>query len=213
MSQNDTATSILHAARDLFAEKGFGNISTRLIAQRAGVNEVTLFRHFGTKTALYEAVFDYFGSTSGVYASFEKESGKAPQEALLEFGLSLYRFFSNNEPLVRMELREQSFLEGNIIPVPIIANRNKGILADYFSRCADIPQATAVSMAVTFLCTIWGLFMAHRIVHAFQPEPDVTECIAGMVKALVQTLEQAGPPRPSQTSAPLSVPPVLSAMK
>ena len=74
MSQNDTATSILHAARDLFAEKGFGNISTRLIARRAGVNEVTLFRHFGTKTALYEAVFDYFGSTSGVYASFEKES-------------------------------------------------------------------------------------------------------------------------------------------
>lgn len=200
MSQGETATSILYAARDLFAEKGFRNISTRLIARKAGVNEVTLFRHFGTKTALYEAVFDHFGSTSGVYASFEKESGKLPQEALLAFGFSLYRFFNDNEPLVRMELREQSFLEGNIIPVPIIANRNKRILADYFLRCADIPETTAVSMAVCFLCTVWGLFMAHRIVQAFQPEPDVKGCITGMVQALVQTLEQAGPPQHSPTA-------------
>lgn len=201
MSQSDTATSILSAARDLFAEKGFHNISTRLIARKAGVNEVTLFRHFGTKTALYEAVFDHFGSTSGVYASFEKDSGKAPQEALLDFGFSLYRFFSDNEPLVRMELREQSFLEGNIIPVPIIANRNKRILADYFLRCADIPEDMALSMAVSFLCMVWGLFMAHRIVKAFQPEPDVTGCITGMVTALAQTLAQAGPSRQSPESA------------
>lgn len=201
MSQGETAISILSAARDLFAEKGFHNISTRLIARKAGVNEVTLFRHFGTKTALYEAVFDHFGSTSGVYASFEKDSGKAPQEALLDFGFSLYRFFSDNEPLVRMELREQSFLEGNIIPVPIIANRNKRILADYFLRCADIPEDMALSMAVSFLCMVWGLFMAHRIVKAFQPEPDVTGCITGMVNALAQTLAQAGPPRQSPESA------------
>lgn len=189
MTQNDTAVSILHAARDLFAEKGFRNISTRLIAKKAGVNEVTLFRHFGTKIALYEAIFDHFGTTSGVYASFEKESGKLPEQALMDFGVSLYHFFCNNEPLVRMELREQSFLEGNIIPVPIIANRNKRILADYFLRCADIGEEKAVSMSISFLCTVWGLFMAQRIVKAFQPEPDVTVCITGMVQAMVQALE------------------------
>jgi AcrR family transcriptional regulator len=205
MTQNDTAVNILHAARDLFAEKGFRNISTRLIAKKAGVNEVTLFRHFGTKTALYEAIFEHFGTTSGVYASFERDSGKKPEEALADFGFSLYRFFNNNEPLVRMELREQSFLEGNIIPVPIIANRNKRILADYFLRCADIPETTAVSMAVSFLCTVWGLFMAQRIVLAFAPEPDVTVCINGMVKAMVQTLENN--PRRQPDAAPSSTSP------
>jgi AcrR family transcriptional regulator len=194
MPHTDTAASILSAARDLFAEKGFHNISTRLIARKAGVNEVTLFRHFGTKTALYEAVFDHFGSTSGVYASFEKDSGKTAQEALLDFGFSLYRFFCDNEPLVRMELREQSFLEGNIIPVPMIANRNKRLLAEYLRRCANISEDTAVSMAVSFLCMVWGLFMAHRIVKAFAPEPDITGCITGMVTILSRTLDQAGPP-------------------
>lgn len=48
---------ILHAATELYAETGFHGTTTRQIAQRAGVNEVTLFRHFGSKTALlHEAI-------------------------------------------------------------------------------------------------------------------------------------------------------------
>lgn len=48
---------ILHAATELYAETGFRGTTTRHIAQRAGVNEVTLFRHFGSKTALlHEAI-------------------------------------------------------------------------------------------------------------------------------------------------------------
>ncbi|HEV8612411.1 MAG TPA: helix-turn-helix domain-containing protein [Gemmatimonadales bacterium] len=43
---------ILHAATELYAETGFRGTTTRQIAQRAGVNEVTVFRHFGSKTAL-----------------------------------------------------------------------------------------------------------------------------------------------------------------
>ncbi|HEV8600462.1 MAG TPA: helix-turn-helix domain-containing protein [Gemmatimonadales bacterium] len=48
---------ILHAATQLYAETGFRGTTTRQIAERAGVNEVTLFRHFGSKTALlHEAI-------------------------------------------------------------------------------------------------------------------------------------------------------------
>ena len=188
MSQNETAVSILHAARDLFAEKGFSNISTRRIAKKAGVNEVTLFRHFGTKTALYESVFEFFGMTSGAYASFSRDSASRPEEALLEFSLSLYSFFRNNEPLVRMELREQSFLEGKTIPVPIIANRNKNILAEYIARSYGVPSAEAEATAVSLLCSIWGIYMANHIVCAFSPEPDSDACITAFVQALADSL-------------------------
>src|SRR5437867_11834161 len=44
---------ILRAATELYAETGFRGTTTRQIAQRAGVNEVTLFRQFGSKTALF----------------------------------------------------------------------------------------------------------------------------------------------------------------
>ncbi|NOT08063.1 MAG: TetR/AcrR family transcriptional regulator [Gemmatimonadales bacterium] len=48
---------ILNAATELYAETGFRGATTRQIAQRAGVNEVTVFRHFGSKTALlHEAI-------------------------------------------------------------------------------------------------------------------------------------------------------------
>jgi AcrR family transcriptional regulator len=47
----------MRAARSLVARKGYRGATTREIAEAAGVNEVTLFRNFGTKERLlYEAV-------------------------------------------------------------------------------------------------------------------------------------------------------------
>jgi AcrR family transcriptional regulator len=47
---------ILEAAARVYAKHGFRGATTRLIANEAGVNEVTLFRTFGSKSALLEAV-------------------------------------------------------------------------------------------------------------------------------------------------------------
>ena len=47
-----TRDQILDAATRLYGEHGFRGTTTRRIAEEAGVNEVTLFRVFGSKTAL-----------------------------------------------------------------------------------------------------------------------------------------------------------------
>jgi len=47
---------ILEAAARVYSKHGFRGATTRLIAAEAGVNEVTLFRTFGSKGALLEAV-------------------------------------------------------------------------------------------------------------------------------------------------------------
>lgn len=47
---------ILEAAARVYAKHGFRGATTRLIAIEAGVNEVTLFRTFGSKSALLQAV-------------------------------------------------------------------------------------------------------------------------------------------------------------
>lgn len=49
---------ILEAAARVYAKHGFRGATTRLIATEAGVNEVTLFRTFGSKGALMEAVLE-----------------------------------------------------------------------------------------------------------------------------------------------------------
>ena len=58
---NQTRSRIMEAASQLFTEKGFAGTTTRAIAELAGVNEVTLFRHFGTKEKLAKAIMDQFG--------------------------------------------------------------------------------------------------------------------------------------------------------
>jgi AcrR family transcriptional regulator len=54
---------ILEAAARVYAMHGFRGATTRLIANEAGVNEVTLFRTFGSKSALIEAVLGQFGKS------------------------------------------------------------------------------------------------------------------------------------------------------
>ncbi|HEX3465759.1 MAG TPA: helix-turn-helix domain-containing protein [Candidatus Elarobacter sp.] len=52
----ETRAKILTAARELFECNGTRGTTTREVADRAGVNEATLFRHFGSKRALLDAM-------------------------------------------------------------------------------------------------------------------------------------------------------------
>ncbi len=49
---------ILQTALRLFGEQGYDRTSTSLIAREAGVSEGLIFRHFGSKSGLLEAIMD-----------------------------------------------------------------------------------------------------------------------------------------------------------
>jgi len=65
-----TKDKVIEATVELVNEKGYKGATTKEIAKRAGVNEVTIFRHFGNKKGIVEAavekytfagpLFDYF---------------------------------------------------------------------------------------------------------------------------------------------------------
>ncbi|MEP6764635.1 MAG: TetR family transcriptional regulator [Gemmatimonadaceae bacterium] len=52
----ENRTRILQAARRVYSQFGWRGATTRRIAEAAGVNEVTIFRQFGSKDALLDAV-------------------------------------------------------------------------------------------------------------------------------------------------------------
>jgi AcrR family transcriptional regulator len=66
-----TATRILDVSEELFAERGFAAVSVREIAARVGLNQASIYNHFASKQALYQAVL---------------ERGLAPIRKLLEQG-------------------------------------------------------------------------------------------------------------------------------
>lgn len=49
---------ILQAALQLFAQEGYHATSTNRVAKKAGVSEGLIFRHFGSKEGLLQAVLD-----------------------------------------------------------------------------------------------------------------------------------------------------------
>jgi AcrR family transcriptional regulator len=59
-SPEETRNRILVATREIFAKKGRRGTTTREIAELAGVNEATLFRHFGSKDAIIDAVAERY---------------------------------------------------------------------------------------------------------------------------------------------------------
>jgi AcrR family transcriptional regulator len=54
MKKPDTKEQLLKATLKLISEKGYLGATTREIALEAGVTELTLFRHFGSKEKLFE---------------------------------------------------------------------------------------------------------------------------------------------------------------
>jgi len=60
-----TRERLLAAARDLFAARGYHATTTALLAERSGIAEGTIYRHFAGKDALYSAVL------RGVWERFE----------------------------------------------------------------------------------------------------------------------------------------------
>src|SRR3954463_7500014 len=57
--------AILDAAVELFAERGFHGTAVPLVAEKAGVGAGTLYRHFDSKEALVNALYQHWKGELG----------------------------------------------------------------------------------------------------------------------------------------------------
>lgn len=67
MTRQETRSRILAAAAELFGERGYVGTTTSAIADAAGVNEVTLFRHFESKLGIVQALGETFDVSDQPY--------------------------------------------------------------------------------------------------------------------------------------------------
>lgn len=80
---HDTADRILDAAAELIATHGYAATTTRAIAERAGVNEVTLFRRFGNKLGVLEALGERLRVRQAGHAAAAAPDSENVSETLL----------------------------------------------------------------------------------------------------------------------------------
>jgi AcrR family transcriptional regulator len=107
-SPEETRERILTAAREVMGRKGKRGATTREIADVAGVNEATLFRHFGTKEALIlECVQHFCGYV--VLADVAAQLNGDVAGDLLVLARVMFSRFESHQDMIRWSLVEQEY--------------------------------------------------------------------------------------------------------
>ena len=107
-SPEETRERILVAARDVIGRKGKRGATTREIAEVAGVNEATLFRHFGNKEALLVACAQHFCGYLELAGVAAQLTGDLSEDLLVLARLMLGRFESLQD-MIRWSLVEEAY--------------------------------------------------------------------------------------------------------
>jgi AcrR family transcriptional regulator len=135
MSAEQTRDRILNAALKLFSQKGFLGATTLGIAREAGVAEVTLFRHFGSKEKLFEEVirgYSFLPAMKGILPGLEQAGY---EETLKTIARRFLGTLEERRDLIRIMLAERYFYTMQVKNIfRGMLGEVFGMLADYFQR-------------------------------------------------------------------------------
>ena len=158
---------LLEAALQVYAESGYYGATTRRIAAAAGVNEITLFRHFGSKDVLLREALRRCQAEGTVPLP---ETPQDPLQELTDWSRSHLLHLHQRAVLIRTclgEFAERPELVTPEISCPVQATR---ALAGYLARLKErglalesIDPGAAASMLL-------GALFAHAIGRDLVPD-------------------------------------------
>lgn len=101
-----TRERLLDAAFRVCSERGLHAATTREIADTAQVNEVTLFRHFGSKEKLIAALFQRSVAAQAEALNVDEPESGDLKDDLLNYALRFDRMLFEHEALIRTIIAE-----------------------------------------------------------------------------------------------------------
>lgn len=128
-----TRDLILEAALIEFGEKGFDGTTTKGIAQRAKVNEVTLFRTFKSKKDLLKAVITHYIPEGLIKNGLQFDPALPIKETLEKNALMVLSYLQANRHLFMVIMREVPKQEIGPNISNNISELVEGDLGDYLS--------------------------------------------------------------------------------
>ena len=186
---NQTRQRIIQATTRLFAEKGIAGTTTRAIAELAGVNEVTLFRHFGSKDNLAREIIKEYGGQAVAGDLEQLFSGDYAQDMAI-IGHLLMSMMTERINLIRMAICEAGKFpdfQGLVAENP---RQLRQMLARYFQRQMDakvIHPGHPEALAQAFL----GMFISYTILQgllsdSIKPEISSEDLVEQVVTVFVR---------------------------
>ena len=152
----ETKEKILRAALDLFSTRGYAAVGTRGIAEAAGVNEVTVFRSFGSKEKLWLEVFRRFvvrPEPEGLLAG----TVGTPAADIAATVRTTVALLKSNTKLVRMSLRDLDQFPEVHLELSTQPRRMVDVLARHFRSMEGELRVPAEVFARTLVDTLFGV--------------------------------------------------------
>lgn len=176
---------ILQAATEIFSEKGFSAASTSEIAQRAGVAEGTIFRHYKTKKDLLLSIVGPILAKT-VAPLFMRDFAKVldqPYAKIEDFYRAVLRdrlaFARKNDKILRIVIQELPFQPELLAQVKILFAQHVferiGRLYAHFQEQGQIMEAPSFRIIRFSVTTIVGMVLTHAILLPEIPIDDEEE--------------------------------------
>lgn len=127
MSAPERREQILRAATEVFSRNGFEGTTLRQLARRAGISEATIYQHFPSKEALYDAILEKkIGERKHLFYPLEAAAAKQDLTVLTTIVGNFLQQQSLDNSFMRMLLF--SALEGHELSRKFV----DGPLQDFF---------------------------------------------------------------------------------
>jgi AcrR family transcriptional regulator len=112
--KTDTKKRLLEATLKLISEKGYMGATTREIAREAGVTELTLFRHFGSKEKLFKELLGSYTFLPKLKELLPELDGLSSREALELIATRFLLTLKERKSMVKIMYSEYTAYPENI---------------------------------------------------------------------------------------------------
>ncbi len=154
---------IIESATKSFVHNGYTRSTTRQIAEDAGVTEITLFRHFGSKEKLFECVIDrFYQSIPDLTTLFSEQLSGSIDEDLVTISKILLSILVERREGLIMALNEANHFSNAKEIFIKIPTKLHSYLQAYFQE--KIEEETFLPNDPIMLSRIfWGLILSYTI--------------------------------------------------
>jgi len=171
----DTKERLLGATMKLVSEKGYLGATTREIAQEAGVSEITLFRHFGSKEKLFVGMLGQYTFLPHLKELRPRLDELPYEEALYIVATQFLLMLKERKSFIKIMFSEVNHYPGKIRKVyNNTIDETRATLADYFMSLQKKRMLRNVSpeaSARTFLSMLVAYFRSEEIMRGL----DITK--------------------------------------
>jgi AcrR family transcriptional regulator len=204
-----TPARILDAAESLFAERGFAGTAVRDIAARCGLNPASLYNHFESKQALYEAVLarGLAPLIEVLRRSAESEPGPLPADRMIDDVMAHLARTPNVPRLIQQEAVSGGTHLARLAQRWIRPMLAQGVAAAKRETAQGWEDDEVPLMIMAWMNLVFGPFaLAPLLAEVFHVDPLTPAALARQIRFLKKLARRLGASdtaaRPSRPRSP-----------